>query len=304
MLSTDICSMKLKSNTEMKIDRLGSRMLGGDILYTVTKGKALIFHDQKVLKNSEFKIETPETVNTAIGTDFMVNVLPEMNKTWVGVLDGSVMVKSLGHPLEGVMVNSGQKTEVSGRNLPLVPQALADEEWAQMQELYQIGVKPQVALLISTGEDRVRELLRPCSIYISDRKNSQIPDILRETVVIFNQAIKEKNKAKHLEAISKFEEILESFPNKKYDVQFLLFIGAYYNYLGEYQEAIDTFENAVLRYPDSHLASLAQCATGVIYEEGLLDKKKALESYRKVLLKYPNSPEASFARSGIDHLTK
>ena len=88
------------------------------------------------------------------------------------------------------------------------------------------------------------------------------------------------------------EEVVEKHPNPKYDVQFLLYIGAYYEYLSYHEEAIATFEKVLKKYPDSPLASIAQCAIGVIYEEGLKDAERANAAYEQTLQKYPNSLEA------------
>jgi len=299
-----VCSIRLKSNTEVSVGQLGSRITGSDIRYSVTKGKILVFHRQGAFARNPFRIETPHAVNTALGTDFMVSVIPAAQKTWVGVLDGSVTVKSLASPIAGVTVRAGQKTEVYAGRLPESPTALMDEEWNEIQELYQIGEKPQVALLISTGEHRARELLRPCPLFISDNKDSPIPALLKETVGVFNQAIREKSAEKHLEAIGRFEDIVATFPDKKYDPQFLLFIGAYYYYLGRYEDAIDSFEKVASGYPDSPFASLAYAVMGIVYEEKLNDPPKALSAYQTILSKYPESPETAEARLGISRISR
>ena len=88
------------------------------------------------------------------------------------------------------------------------------------------------------------------------------------------------------------EKIVEEHPNPKYDVQFLLYVGAYYEYLAYHNEAIRTFEKILKEYPDSTLASLAQCAIGVIYEEKLGNADKANQIYKSVLTRFPNSLEA------------
>lgn len=297
-----VCSIRLKSNTELAVERLGSRIMKDDIRYTLTKGKVLIFHDPKAFRKNLFRIETPQALNTALGTDFMVNVFPEAQKTWVGVLDGKVAVRNLALPLQEVVVNAGQKTEIYATTPPSSPQALIDQEWNEIQELYQIGRKPQVALLISAGENRVRELLRLPPLYIEDRKESPLPALLKETAAVFNKAIREKSVEKHLEAIAKFEEIVSDFPDNKYNVQFLLFIGAYYAYVGQFEDAIGTFEKVIIGYPESHLTSLALCAIGIIYEEKLNNPGKARTAYQTILSRYPESPEAAQAKAGLTRL--
>ena len=54
----------------------------------------------------------------------------------------------------------------------------------------------------------------------------------------------------------------------------------------------------------AHLASLAQCAIGIIYEEKLKDNKKAGTAYRKVISDYPKSPEIEEAQAGLIRLSR
>ena len=100
------------------------------------------------------------------------------------------------------------------------------------------------------------------------------------------------DKKEHLESIKLLEKIVDEYPNAKYDVQFLLYIGAYYEYISEHEEAIKAFEKVLDKYPDSPLASMAQCAIGIIYKDKLHDPEKARAAFKAVLDRYPNSLEA------------
>lgn len=293
-----ISSIRLKSNTELKLASLGTRFIGSDIKYFVNKGKILVNHTSRKA-SGRFNIDTPESINTALGTNFMVSVLPEANKSWTGVLDGKVLVRSASLPSKSVLVGAGQKTEIYMNKAPSQPTALADEEWGEIQELYQIGMDAQVSLLISSGEGRVRELLKPCGLYISDKSHSLGLIKARETVEIFNKAIKEHSKEKHMEAIAKLEDIVSDMTDSRNKVQLLLYIGAYYSYIGEYEEAIDVFEKVVKAYPDSRLAPLAECAIAVIYGEKIQDFAKSQDAYNKILTDYPQSPEAVLAKQAL-----
>lgn len=291
-------AIRLKDRTKIKVAKLTPRYGKGMASFGLIEGKMLVNIDDG-FKGSRFIVNTKTATAKALGTKFAIGVSEEKEeKTKVSVLEGKVEVKSRYTPekillaKQTVIVGSGQKTEVSAGRVPITPQRLVEREWRELEELYQIGKKPQVILLVKNTPDRVKELLRPCPIYISDEKPREIPVLFDEAVLKIEKAIKTKDKAKHLESIKLLERIVEEHPNPKYDVQFLLYIGSYYEYLNYHKEAIKAFEKVLERYPESTLASLAQCAIGVIYEEKLGNIEKANKAYRSVLRRYPNSLEA------------
>lgn len=299
-------ALRLKGNSEIKIAGLTPRHRNGKAVYELSGGKFLV-NIEKAFKGSEFRVITPQAELTALGTKFMVDASGDKKgKTWLGVLEGKVKAEAKDISREyaalpkEVIVKGGSKTEIMYEQPPAAPTELRDDEWNALQELYQIGRKPQVALLISDSPDRVKELLRPCAIYISDEKPRVIPTIFEDALLTIDQAIREGDRAKHIEAVKKLERIVNEYPDPRYDVQFLLFIGAYYEYLDLHKEAIETFSKIIKLYPHSSLAGLAECAQAVIYEESLKDKHKAEELYRNILIKYNNTPEAAFAKT---HLT-
>jgi tetratricopeptide (TPR) repeat protein len=298
--------MRLKNNSEVKLARAPSRALSGDIGYVLAQGKIFTHYSKRRKAGREFGIKTPQADVTALGTAFMVELMPVMNSTTVGVLDGAVKVGSLNVPEEAVntvLVRAGERTVVRQGAAPSKPARLMENELLEMEELYNIGARPQVALLISTGPTRTRELLSLVPLYISSERPGILPEKIERLAKKYSRAIREDSVTKHMESIKGFEDIVNSYPNPKYDVQFLLFIGAYYNYVDEGEKAIATFERIIRDYPKSALASIAQCAIGIIYEEKLKDSDKARDAYQKILSDYPNSPEAEEASAGLVRLT-
>jgi len=300
-----IYSMRLRKGSEVLITRLNSRFGQRKINFYLEKGKVLAYYaGGKTKKKRNFSVETNELIASALGTDFMVRSLPKVEKSWVGVLEGIVKVTSK-EVLQGlseeatVYVESSYKTEVEKGRKPLKPVRMVKDEWLDLTELYAIGTKPQIALLISSGSSRTRELLSMATIYVSDEKPSVLPGILRDTVEIFNQAVLEGSLDKHKETIKRFESIVRKHPNPKYDVQFLLFIAAYYFNIGKYDEALQTFQEIIDRYPKARLTSIAQCAIGIINEEATKNYTLAAQAYRDILTNYPSSPEAKEALAGL-----
>jgi TolA-binding protein len=300
--------MRLKSDSEIRLARVSARALPGGTQYELSKGKAFTYYRKHKGVKKTFAVETPEATATVLGTDFMVTVMPEMNRTYVGVLDGVVRVtgRQLLRPerleARSVFVEAGEKTTVRLGQLPTEPKRLMEDELMEMEELYGLGTKPQVALLISTGKGRVRELLSVTPLYINTEKPARISKEIEAIAKTFNQAIKAGAKDKIKDNIRQFEDIVKSYPNPKYDVQFLLFIGAYYEYINEHGKAIETFQRVVDKYPKSTLASIAQCAIGIIYEEKLNDLEKAKNAYQAVLSNYPKSAEVQEAQEGLKRI--
>ena len=297
--------IRLKNNSEIKLARSTSRAIPQDMQYILSQGKIFTHYNKMRKIGRELGIETPQAEATALGTDFMVESISMMNTTTVGVLGGVVRVSSLGLPKEAVsavMLQGGERTMVRQGSAPSRPARLMENELLEMEELYRIGTRPQVALLISTGPTRTRELLSVVPIYVVSDEPGALPEKIDKIVKDFNRAIREKSKEKHIENIKELESIVNDYPNPKYDVQFLLFIGAYNSGLGEYQKAIDTFERVVRDYPNSSLTSIAQCAIGIVYEEKLKDFDKAKTAYQKVLSNYPQSPEREEAQAGLSRI--
>ncbi|MBL7157655.1 MAG: tetratricopeptide repeat protein [Candidatus Omnitrophica bacterium] len=297
--------IRIKQNSEIKIAKLLPKYVPGKTVYNLKKGKTLV-HLSKKFKGSRFVMATPEATATALGTDFLVDVSAQPSMmTRLGVLNGRVKVVSTFRP-EGepkqqqVILGGGEATEVFKGDVPMAPRQLLEKEWQEMTEFYEIGEKVQVALLISNGKYRTRELLRPAPLYISDLEPKEAALDLMKAIELIDNAIKTKDRNKHLQGIRTLEAIMAMHPSLGHKPQIFLFIGAYYNYLGMPEKAIETFRKVSRKYPESTFASMALYATGIIYEEKLNNTKEAEHYYALVLRKYPKSPEAQMIRSKQD----
>lgn len=310
IIVANLYQLRLKKDSEISPSEIPLKATSGNIQYKLAKGKVFTYYKEKRIKKREFIIQTPQADITVVGTDFMVNIMPDTAKTWVGVLDGTVRVTGR-HIVDmskikdaTVFVEPGKKTIVCAGNPPTRPERLIEDELLDLEELYRIGTKPQVALLISTGKTRVRELLTFTLLYISSEKPGILPEKIIEIERNYREIVKNREKQRYLENIKQFEDIVNEYPNPKYDVQFILFIAAYYEYAGEHAKAIEVFQRVIDDYPESNLASIAQCAIGVIYEEKLADREEAKRAYQKVISNYPDSPEAEEAALGLDRLSR
>ncbi len=298
-------TIRIKEGSKVRIARLSPRYGRGKAIFDLMEGKVLVSIDEG-FRPSKFMINTSNAVSTALGTKFMVEVSPQLQpKTDVSVVQGMVKVESLYKPEkepeagQAVVVGAGQKTEVYFDRMPEAPQRLAEKEWEELDELYQIGKKPRVILLVKNRPDRAKQLLQPCPIYISDEKPREIPPMIEEAVIATSEALKTGSAARHQDSIKILERIINEHPSEKYSPQLILYVGAYYEYLQKHKEAIGAFDRLIRQYPNSQYASMAQCAKGIIYEEKIKDVKKANEAYQEVLKKYPNSLEAIWAEERL-----
>ena len=108
--------------------RLSRRATKGAIEFDITKGRVLAYYGGGYYKGKKpFILTTDEISAQALGTDFMVDAMPESQKTWLGVLDGVVKVTSLDAPggvdteSATVYVESRYKTEVTAGGVPSNP---------------------------------------------------------------------------------------------------------------------------------------------------------------------------------------
>jgi tetratricopeptide (TPR) repeat protein len=300
--------LRLRNSSEIAVALLPSRISPKSIKYDLNKGRVFAYYNKGQLKKKEFRIATPEAEISVLGTDFMVSSTPMANSTWVGVLDGAVRVASVNVgdikniKEASVVIEPGERTVVRAGSAPSAPQRLMENELLEMEELYRIGTKPQIALLISTGKTRTRELLSGTPLYISTDASGILPKEIERIATQISDAIKSGSRQQHLDTMLEFERLVNKYPNPKYGVQFLLFIGAYYKHLGEYNKAIDIFQKVIDDYHVSNLRSIAQCAIGIIYEENLRDIPNAKLAYQKVIANYPRSPEVDEARAGFGRI--
>ncbi|MBF0217600.1 MAG: tetratricopeptide repeat protein [Candidatus Omnitrophica bacterium] len=309
--SADIISgeyhLRLKASTEVRLDALSGSITDSPVEYTLKAGDILAYYKKVIGNVKEFHIETALAAVSVLGTDFMVGLSPGTGDTWVGVMNGLVKVtgKDIARGATGqndILLKPGEKTVVGKGKAPGTPEKMLGEELMSMSELYGLGKKTKVALIISSGEGRTRELLASTSLYITDKADSKLSREMKGIVADLNKALKERSKEKYMENIDKFEKLIMRAPNPEYEFQFLLFIGAYYSHISDYEGAIRTFRKGIDKYPGSSLVSIARCAIGLIYEEKMARRDEAIAEYKSILEQYPGSPEAYEASNGLERL--
>jgi len=301
----DYYKIRVKEDSKFTIKKLYISRKNTDSIFELSSGTVLI-KTQGKFKGSNLEIKTPTALLSAKGTGFLVNVNPQNQSTWLGVLDGTVKVTDYFGFVENELalyVNPTKKIIIEDGRMPKDPQALTELERELLEEINDIG-KILVNIILSDTPERVFELFEPLSFYVYGSEPKEVQKLAVEATILLDKAIKEDNDSLYLKSISRLERIVDKHPNPRYNPQFLTFIGAYYEYLDLHEEAIKSFEDILRKYPDSDLASIASCAIAIIYEEKLENTSKAIEFYRKTLSIYPNSLETQMAKEGIKRLSK
>lgn len=84
-------------------------------------------------------------------------------------------------------------------------------------------------------------------------------------------------------------EVMEDYPNPQYTPRVAYLLGQFAQELGQWDEAIDSYELIIRQFPDSPLAPDAQFKLAQAYEEAG-DFDQALEAYVTLAATYPKSP--------------
>jgi TolA-binding protein len=77
-----------------------------------------------------------------------------------------------------------------------------------------------------------------------------------------------------------------------------------YSEKGDFQSAIETYQELLKAYPDSPRAYKAQFLIGFVYSENLKDQENAKINYQKVIHDYPDCDLADDARYMLEIMDK
>jgi hypothetical protein len=123
--------MAVESNTEIDLEKLQkSRRHGINFKMDLNKGQMWSDVGKLKTKRSKFFVQTPQAVTGVRGTVFTVEVSPD-NKTKVGVVKGSVDVRTRGMARTPIAVGENTMTEIAEGVAPAQPTEISVEYIAQ-----------------------------------------------------------------------------------------------------------------------------------------------------------------------------
>ena len=287
--------IKLHPDSELIIQNLKSRFTANETVLELVKGQTLVSIGAENHMKYPLRILTPNAFARAMGTQFMVAAPSQAHpNSMISVVTGTVKVGATQSALFGkrsVAVTSGYEASLGLRQSEVKIEKIVESRRMELEELFQFGKKNQVILLISMSPGRVRELLTPCPIYIRIESRDSALQSLAAIADDILKATRDEDKIEHIKAIHAMEEAVDNQTDLD-RVPLLLFIGAYYAHLHEYEEASWVFQRIYLQYADSSYASLAMMADAVLRQEHLENKEEAEALKKKIMSLYPHSFEA------------
>jgi tol-pal system protein YbgF len=129
--------------------------------------------------------------------------------------------------------------------------------------------------------------------------SEDISQINLEARMIYESAYLNYVKGDYNEAISGFKSYLKVAPDSPLSDNALYWIAESHTALGKRQDAVDTFNELLAKYPQSSKRPTVLYKIGIIYEEAR-DLKTARTYFEKVITEFPNSPEATLAKNRLN----
>jgi tol-pal system protein YbgF len=128
--------------------------------------------------------------------------------------------------------------------------------------------------------------------------SAAMAQISPETRLLYESAYKNYVKGDYREAIEGFGAYQKAAQDGPLLDNALYWIGESYAALGQSQDAVNTFQELVNKYPQSARVPASLYRMGIIYEE-VKDLRTARFYYNQVIREFPNSPEAALAQSRL-----
>ena len=267
------------------------------VIVNIMRGEILA-RTQEGFWGANLEVRTPSAHATVKGTAFSMRVDPGQDQTTLKVLAGTVFFSPLYLTQVGVEVQGGEISHIRGaRRLPKLPKPLSSEERKALLEVYSIGGNSQLAeLVIGAGPERLKELLKPALLYLSDQSDFLLQPLFRKYVERLNASLLNGKMIGRKRNLQILEQGLKTLPNPELEVPLRLYVGAYYAHMDFPHRAQFHFQRIIERVPDHPLASLALAAIAQVAQKQLQDEALARESFQQLLAQYPNSPEAALAK--------
>lgn len=310
-------AIRLGSDAVIALNSISGTRDKTAVAYDLQKG-LLLGSTEEEFKGSALSVLTANGEAIVRGTKFLIDAR-NSGKTVLAVLEGSVEFTNralIGEAAETVTVGEGLESAVSFKASPGAPGRVGAELAGILMNAYDIGAPPRVvpsikaaegidykdvmvALVISDVTDRAKSFLEHGVYWTNDKELKPVNKLLAEAQSFRLDGEEYDNSSMHGRAIKKLETILSRYPDDRYNPQFMLFIGAYYHFLGDYDDAIDRFERVANDYWYTELAGIARNAIGIVYEEDLRNYNEAKKAYHSVIVNYPYTPEAKAAEERL-----
>jgi hypothetical protein len=293
--------LRLQPGTTMswhEVNQPGLFWVKPKIVLNVMQGEILARTQEGFWGRHLLEVHTPSASAIVKGTAFSVSVnLKKESETTLKVAAGSVFLSPYLKGI-GVEVPSGHKSVLrANRYSPSRPSLLSVEERKALMATYRLGDKePQIALVIGSGPERVKELLAPSLLYLSFKEHPDLHFFIRAIVKRLNTGILEGNLTAYEPTVRALEATLDGIRDPEIAVPMRLFAGACWVHLGKVEKGRVHFQWVVARQPNHALVPLALGALALTAEHPMRQMELAHAIYKQIAIQYPRSPEAVLAR--------
>ncbi len=106
---------------------------------------------------------------------------------------------------------------------------------------------------------------------------------------LFTNTIQLKREHKYDQAIAKLNTLILRFPTAAIVDEALVKKAELYWLMGNYLNAIKTYQQLIQDFPESYFCDQAKFKVGGIYETNLMDYHQAIQTYEQFLVEYPKS---------------
>lgn len=121
---------------------------------------------------------------------------------------------------------------------------------------------------------------------------------------LMEKAVEAQKGNQFTEALEHYQTFLDEYPKSDKIPEVLYAMGSIYQNQREFPKAVDVYKRITKDYPEHATASSASFLVGFIYSNELKNYAAAKSAYEEFLLKYPSSPMASSAKFELDNLGK
>ncbi|MBN2030725.1 tetratricopeptide repeat protein [bacterium] len=175
-----------------------------------------------------------------------------------------------------------------------IQQLESEQEVLQAQESSLAGTTAQRESVSSSGQQGTTQS--------TTQSRESVEPVLQATTFTdrYNIALKEYNSRNYREAIQQFEDLLTVNSRHTLSDNCQYWIGECYYGLGQYQQAIVSFEK-VFSFSNSNKDADAQLKLGLCYAR-LNDNERAIREFQKLIDNYPTSEYVSQANRYISEL--
>ncbi|MFH1037819.1 MAG: FecR family protein [PVC group bacterium] len=279
-------TLRISGDSELVVRQVVPSRRRGTTVLTLETG-VILARTGDEFEGSVLSIDTPLGRSVVRGTAFRLEVGPG-GMTGLSVADGRVELISYyrqDNLPATVEVKGGWRSVLREESYPEKPRRMtAGQMKALSDELEDLAEKPApvaageeaalrepfLSLVLSDTPDRVDELLKKPVLFVGPSTPPEVKDLLVRAGDLVR-------KGDYAGGVSLLRQILDRYPDPRYNSTIELLLGAYYyGLLAKPGQALDVFER-VARSGDPRWSSLARIAVARIHE------RMAEEGYRDVL---------------------